>query len=276
MKRVAVPTDFSACSKNAVVYAAGILKEMGGGILELIHVYMPNIDAEYPAFIPPINDFVKEKEETLQLFTEGIQHQNLVDEDLIEIRQNFVVGFPAEEIYNLSSDYDLLVMGKTGSSNLLDKIFGSVSTTVAEKSKSPVILVPENTEYASIRHILFGSNYESVKHTILEKLIDFNSYFNAKLHFVHITDSSSKAFQEEIKVIFDEMMEHLESSTTFEISEIQADSVIEGLTQYEENHSIDLTVLVNINKTILEHIFERSTTKALAFHTKTPIMIFHL
>ncbi len=86
MKKVAVPTDFSECSKNALVYAACLLKEMGGGVLELIHVYMPNIDAEYPAFVPPVNDFIKEKEETLSLFVEGIQHQNLVDESLIKIK----------------------------------------------------------------------------------------------------------------------------------------------------------------------------------------------
>lgn len=276
MKRVAVPTDFSECSKNAIVYAAGLLKEMGGGVLELVHVYMPNVDAEYPAFVPPINDFVKEKEETLQLFAEGIQHQEIVDETLVEIRQNFVIGFPAEEICNLSSDYDLIIMGKTGNSNLLDKLFGSVSTAVAEKSKSPVILVPEDAVYSPIRHIMFGSNYESVKHTILEKLLAFNSYFNAKLHFVHIAESPSKSFQEEVKVIFDEMMDHLGTSTTFEISEIKADSVIEGLDQYGEAHSIDISVLVNINKTLFEHLFEKSTTKALAFQTKTPLMIYHL
>lgn len=276
MKKVAVPTDFSACSKNAVIYAAGLLKDMGGGVLELVHIYMPNVDAEYPAFVPPVNDFIKEKEETFQMFFEGIQHEEIIDETIIEIKQKFVIGFPAEEICHLSSEYDLIIMGKTGSSNLLDKLFGSVSTTVAKKAKCPVIIVPEDAVFNRIRHLMFGSNYESIKHPILEKLISFNSYFNAKLHFVHISSPSSKSFQDEIKVIFDEMMEHIGSSITFEISEIQADSVTEGLNQYMESHSIDLSVLVNINKTLLEQVFEKSTTKSLAFQTKTPIMIYHL
>lgn len=276
MKKVAVPTDFSECSKNALVYAACLLKEMGGGVLELIHVYMPNIDAEYPAFVPPVNDFIKEKEETLSLFVEGIQHQNLVDESLIKIKQIFVVGFPAEEIYHLSSDYDLIVMGKTGSSNLLDKFLGSVSTTVAQKSKCPVLLIPEDTAFTPIRNIMFGSNYESVKHTTLEKLFVFNNPFNAKLHFVHISDSSSESFQDKVKVIFDEMMNNQWSSTSFEISELKADSVIEGFNQYVDSNSIDLLTLVNIKKSILEYIFEKSTTKAMAFQIKIPLMIYHL
>jgi nucleotide-binding universal stress UspA family protein len=276
MKKVAVPTDFSECSKNAVVYAAGLLKEMGGGVLELIHIYMPNIDAEYPVFVPPVNDFIKEKEETLRLFVEGIQHQEFIDESLINVKQVFVVGFPAEEICQLSSNYDLMVMGKTGSSNILDKFFGSVSTTVAEKSKCPVLLIPEDMVFTPIRKLMFGSNYESIKHTVLSKLINFNSYFNAKLHFVHIDDSFSESFQDEAQVIIEEMMNNEWSSTPFEISEIKADSVIEGFNQYVKANSIDILILVNINKSILEHIFERSTTKAMAFQIKIPLMIYHL
>lgn len=276
MKKVAVPTDFSECSKNAVVYAAGLLKEMGGGVLELIHIYMPNIDAEYPVFVPPVNDFIKEKEETLRLFVEGIQNQEFIDESLINVKQVFVVGFPAEEICQLSSNYDLMVMGKTGSSNILDKFFGSVSTTVAEKSKCPVLLIPEDMVFTPIRKLIFGSNYESIKHTVLSKLINFNSYFNAKLHFVHIADSSSESFQDEAQVIIEEMMNNEWSSTPFEISEIKADSVIEGFNQYVKANSIDILILVNINKSILEHIFERSTTKAMAFQIKIPLMIYHL
>ncbi|MEY2904630.1 MAG: hypothetical protein RJA52_646 [Bacteroidota bacterium] len=277
MKTIAVPTDFSTCSKNAFDYAVQILKSEGNGKIVLVHVYMPNIEAEYPNFVPPVADFIKEREETLKDFKEGLLHE-LGEEDLglFQIEDQFIIGFPAEEIAEISKDFDLLIMGKTGSSNLMDQLFGSVATAVAAKSQCPVILIPENGHFGKIENILFASNYESVKEDTLEKLALFNETFKAKLHFVHIKENSTDIFINNEKLIFDEMIQRHQGKFSFQINEIEAESVVDGINQYSVDNSIDLVVLVNFKKPIWQQIFDRSTTKALAFEMKVPLMIYHL
>jgi nucleotide-binding universal stress UspA family protein len=277
MKTIAVPTDFSACSKNAFDYAVQLIQLEGGGKIVLVHVYMPNIEAEYPNFVPPVADFIKEREDTLKDFKEGLLHQGADGElDHIEIQDQFIIGFPAEEVVEISKNFDLLVMGKTGSSNLLDKLFGSVATAVASKSQCPVVLVPEAGKFDGIENILFASNYESVKEDTLEKLALFNDSIRAKLHFVHIKDGESSGFARDEKLIFDEMIQRHKGKFSFQINEIEAESVVEGINQYSIDNDIDLVVMVNCKKPVWQQIFDRSTTKALAFEIRVPLMIYHL
>jgi nucleotide-binding universal stress UspA family protein len=277
MKTIAVPTDFSACSKNAFDYAVQILQTEGKGKIVLVHVYMPNIEAEYPNFVPPVADFIKEREDTLRDFKDGLLHQANEDElNQIEVEDQFIIGFPAEEIAEISKNYDLLVMGKTGSSNLMDKLFGSVATAVAGKSQCPVILVPEDGRFNGMENILFASNYESVKEDTLEKLALFNEAFRAKLHFVHIKENATDVFIKNEKLIFDEMIQRHKGKFAFQINEIEADSVVDGINQYSIDHDIDLVVMVNCKKPVWQQIFERSTTKSLAFEMRVPLMVYHL
>jgi nucleotide-binding universal stress UspA family protein len=53
-----------------------------------------------------------------------------------------VNGIPAEEILNAGTDVDMIVLGSRGGGGFARLLLGSVSSTVAEHAKVPVMILP--------------------------------------------------------------------------------------------------------------------------------------
>ncbi|MBK6948528.1 MAG: universal stress protein [Haliscomenobacter sp.] len=65
MKKILVPTDFSATAKCAMTYAQILAAEIEGGQIDVVHLYLPATAAEYPNIVPPIPEFVEAREKCL-------------------------------------------------------------------------------------------------------------------------------------------------------------------------------------------------------------------
>ena len=77
--------------------------------------------------------------------------KNLVKElEADDIKCEYILrdGTPADIIVKLSNemDIDLIVMGTNGRESLLDYIVGSTTQRVVEKSKCPVLVMPEGKQ----------------------------------------------------------------------------------------------------------------------------------
>ena len=77
--------------------------------------------------------------------------KNLVKElEADDIKCEYILrdGTPADIIVKLSNemDIDLIVMGTNGRESLLDYIVGSTTQKVVEKSKCPVLVMPEGKQ----------------------------------------------------------------------------------------------------------------------------------
>ncbi|MEM8583442.1 MAG: hypothetical protein AAGF87_04185, partial [Bacteroidota bacterium] len=63
---------------------------------------------------------------------------------------------------------------------------------------------------------------------------------------------------------------------SFEFTEIEAESIHEGLDQYMDASPVDMAIIVTKQRNFWERLFHRSATKELAFNAKVPLMVFHL
>ncbi len=277
MKNILVPTDFSNTAKCAFFYARKLAEQLGGGRIKLVHVFMPAVESEYPNFVPPVSEFLKVRQEMLDEFVdEACRSEDLDPQADIEIDKELLVGFPADEISRISEDHDLIVMGTTGDSDLLNKLFGSVSSAVARRSDCPVILIPRDMEFRGFDHILYASNYESITEDALEEILDFNRHFRACLHFVHVQDDSDKNYDKSKEEIFEELFAAGDPDFSFEIAEIDGKTVAEGLNHYAESHDIDLVVMVNQHRSFWENFFHKSQTKRMALTSRIPLMVLQV
>lgn len=273
MKKVIVPTDFSETARNAFHYAQDFAMAAGNIELTVVHVFMPQVEAEYPNFVPPVAEFMKIREEMLDEFLQENRKHEAGD---LSMRTELLVGFGADEIVRTSEEADFIIMGTTGQSNVLNRIFGSVSSSVAKKAHCPVILVPPGVTFQGIRHILYASNYESAHETMLGKLLMFNRLFNANVHFVHVRTEGETDFSRTKEEIFEDLFESGEPTFAFEIEAVEGETVAEGLSQYADQEPIDLVVMVNCRHSFWESFFEKSQTRRMAIHTKHPLMVLHL
>jgi nucleotide-binding universal stress UspA family protein len=272
MKKILVPTDFSDTAKDAFRYACQLAGQYESAHLKVIHAYTPEVEADYPNIVPPVTELLEARKEMLNNFLKSCTPaaNTTVESDII-------VGFAVEEICAASEKFDFVVMGTTGESGILEKVFGSISNSTSRKACCPVILVPKGHQFSGFNHVLYASNYESAEDDMVEQIIDFNDAFKATVHFVHVRDDHDKEnFDKTKEEIFEELFEDGEPSFAFEIEEVHAESVSEGLNQYALNHNIDLVVMVNKKRTWWERWFNPSQTRSMAFATHTPMMVLHL
>ena len=63
---------------------------------------------------------------------------------------------------------------------------------------------------------------------------------------------------------------------SFEIAEVDGETVAEGLNNYIQDHPMDLVVMVNLHRKFWDGLFHKSRTKQMALTTKTPLMVLHM
>ena len=151
MKKIIVPTDFSETSWNAVAYAYGMAEEING-VLDIVHCYLPSaVDVNTLA-----DQSIKSlKQKQLDDFFEKVNTQWVGEKSTSPVlTKTFKLGFPVEEIIkHADAEEAFVIMGSTGDTGTFKQFFGSISTTVAHRSKRPVFIIPPEAAYTSIKSI---------------------------------------------------------------------------------------------------------------------------
>ena len=278
MKKILVPIDFSECSLNAFFYAKAFASTLGFS-LKIIHIYSGEYSS--PDLYLPITE-VSRKEELNKRLLDFVntlpkkETEHLVLENL-EIETKLILALdPARQIETLTKDSEvaMVIIGTSGTSNIIDKLLGSVSSFVAQHAHCPVVLIPKGLEFNLFKNILYASNYESVDKNMIQPIIDFGSIFKSTLHFVHVEEKDN--YERIENTIFDKLFEKGDPTFSFNIVNIRNHPVMEGLNQYAEENDIDLMVLVNRQRSYLDNFLQKSLTKKMASNTSIPLMIFHL
>lgn len=275
MKKILVPTDFSDTARTAFVFAQRVAEYFGGAEIKVVHAFVPPVEAEYPNFIPAIEEYINVREQMLDNFLEDLVIPGAGAKNL-HIDKEVLIGFAVDEIAKASRDFDFIVMGKTGESGFLDNIFGRVSSGVSQKARCPVILVPNGLEFHGIKHILYASNYESADEDKIEQIKEFNEPFKAFIHFVHVNKGEGDLFEKSKEEIFEELFEEGEPAFPFEIEEIEGESIVESLNEYAHQRAIDLIVMVNCKRNFWQQLVHKSQTKKMASRSDLPLMVYHM
>lgn len=274
MKKILVPTDFSDTAKGAFYYAAQFAHKTGGAIIKVVHAFMPEIASEYHV-LPPIDEYLMGREEQMINFLQEVLANLNGIADKLDYESEILVGFAADEISKKSKDYDLIVMGSTGTGGILGKLFGSVSSSVSQRAHCPVLLVPKAVNFTNIDHILYACSCDDIADDVIDDLKSFNRAFNANIHFIHVKSDKKEDFNKTKAQIFSELFDDGNPSFSFEFSEIEGESVTDSLTDYAEKHNIDLIVMVTQHRSIWQQLFHRSETKRMALGTHYPLLVFH-
>jgi nucleotide-binding universal stress UspA family protein len=267
-KKILVPVDFSTTAANAVKYAVDFAKANPGYDVWIVHIFMPQVDAEYSNFIAPMPEYTGYRKTMMEDF--------LISLGYAELNHDIWLGFPADEVLKRSTQYDLIIMGTTGEGGLMDKVLGSVSGAVALKASCPVLLIPAGAAYTPIHRVLYASHYDAIKPGALDSLLAINDILKATIHFVHVRDKQSASFIADKENIFSALFDKGEPSFSFELAEIDGRSVAESLNNYAVAHQIALIVVATHQRGFWEQLFHQSSTKSLLRLIDRPLMVLHL
>ena len=276
MKKILVPIDFSSSSMDAFLYAKNLANTLGYS-LKVVHVYSGNLSTHEVDILQPNKSTIESLEEYLDFFVSPTPNTEASIATLSKIETEVISEINiSSTLLNLAEDPEIamIVMGTSGSKNIIDRMLGSISSTVAQKATCPVFLIREGLKYKEFKNVLYASNYESANEELIQEVIDFGNTFRATMHFVHVDEKDN--FEAVEDTIFDKLFEKGDPAFSFNIVNIKNKSVLEGLTQYAEENQVDLIVLVNRHRSHLDNLFQLSLTKKMALNTKFPLMVFHL
>ncbi|WP_157976012.1 universal stress protein [Lewinella sp. IMCC34191] len=269
--KVLVSIDFSKGSAAALRYAEAFSASVGIREIQVIHIFTPQTVAAGEAMSAvPVGELMDAREEALAEFLRT--HPPHPD---VRRRSELMLGFPADKITEESKRYDLVILGATGDSDVLESVFGSIASEVAQKSHCPVLLVPYGAHFDEYRHILYASSSLSLSRKAVLKLMDFNDLFRARIHFVHVNKEDGDNRREREK-LFAPLFNNPDPEFAFEIVEVNANSVRKGLVDYLQANAVQLAVMVTEHRGFWEGLFHSSATKQMVLHPEVPVLVFHL
>ena len=164
MKKILLPTDFSANSWNAIKYALQLFKDQECNFT-LLNTYTPVIyQVEYMQSSAPqleLLDTVKQVSENgLKEIEQNIKKEFNNPKHIFTKLSSF--NTLTAEIDELHEGHvmDFIIMGTKGATGAKEILFGSNTVHVIKKAKCPVLAIPSNFSFEAPHEILFPSDYE--------------------------------------------------------------------------------------------------------------------
>lgn len=274
MKRILVPTDFSAYAEDALKAAAQIAKKNNSEIFLLHMLELPHQMSDAitgGSSIPEVMLFMEKAQEMF----EKIKERSYLKDILITEAVQFEKAFDGIITFSKKNKIDLIVMGSHGTSGFEEMLIGSNTEKIVRHSEIPVLVIKKNKDNFKTDTIVFASDFSKEAKKPFKKLIKFASIFDSNLDLVMIcTPNSFKT-----TTIAEKTMKDFVSD--FKIKKynthIYNDANVEkGILNFTNNTNGDIIAICTHNRTALSHFFNGSISEDLVNHANKPVLAFKI
>lgn len=283
MKRILVPTDFSAHSTNACHYAAALAK-VTGAKMRLVHVIpQPSAvgvtpDAPYAAPLEDYFYFLEKLEGQDKLAFESLYQELKAQEaDGVEVEYAILHGEPVTELEVVCENYqpDLVVVGVKPRSEAYRFFIGSVASRLINHVNAPLLAIPPYAKFDPIEHCIFASDYDIIDGNALDQLRALLAPIGPKISYVHMMEGAT-FYHEELEEAKAELQEHIQTFTGEidpEAQLISGDDLLHKLDGLLDHKNTDLLVFVHVKHGFFFRLFNPSLSKQMMFITHKPLLI---
>lgn len=268
MKTILVATDFSPAAMNAVNYATDMALSIKADLL-LLHIYpMPVSYTEMPVVVN-LAQMELSAEEEMNALEENLIRQTA---GLLSIKTKVIIGSFFEELKTVCEEVEpyAVVMGSQGTSAIERFMFGGHAVYAMKHLMWPLITVPSNAHYSSIKKIGLACDFEKpVDATSIEEITKMVNDFHAVL--LILNTGSNDAFNPEIvfqSTLLQERLIELKPALHF----ITGKNTNESILNFVEENQIDLLIVLPKRHSLLEMIIHKSHTKQFVLHCHVPVL----
>ena len=274
INNITVGFDFSVAARNAYRYALALAQTLGA-TLTLVHVKEHDMivsDVMVPSFPPEDdNQLIKDMQ---QMVTDESAGPGKPVEVKIRILKGNAVSVLTELPENTGTD--LIVLGTTGISNILTRIFGATALKVSNQAHCPVILVPMYTKWRPVEQILFASNYDSMTALFVHKITDFALNLKAGVHFVNVSNYDPILEPKQKDIVWSDLLSTPASGKEYKKTTIYGNDTVAELNKYSAEHNINLLAFASRHRHFWSDLTHKSISAGVSLSTITPIMVMHL
>jgi nucleotide-binding universal stress UspA family protein len=271
MKKILVPCDFSAQSRNAFHTALSFAAAVSGEV-HLLHVIeipvlqdpllMP-IPAFEEGLFGELND--KAKDQYAKMIAEVPEDQVVITKVSYGVTSSMILDYVVE------NHIDLIVMGTRGSSGIREMLLGSNTEKIVRQSSVPVLALRKGFKKDQIKDIVFPNSLDAEKQeSLVLQVKALQNFFNAKLHIVWINTPSNfvpdHKTRERLRTF---VGRHMFSNYTINIyNDLFEES---GIVNFAHEVKADLLMMGTHGRKGLSHIFAGSVAEDVVNHIDIPI-----
>jgi nucleotide-binding universal stress UspA family protein len=270
MKRILVPTDFSAPAKQALHFAVEIAQKSNGRI-HLIHVV--DLPVSYSLVSPSIyvdDSIVKDSMALAQKSFDKMVEKHKGSG--VSITYSVEYGNPSMAILKLIEEQksDLVVMGTSGASGIKEILIGSNAEKIVRGSKVPVISIPVGSKTTTIKNIVFPNSLREENETLTLAVKAMQNFFKAKLHLVYVnTPALFKRDHETIGRLRTYARRYMFKDVEIHVYNDLSEQ--EGTMNFATEIGADMIAMGTHGRQGLGHLFSGSVAEDVVNHVKCPI-----
>jgi len=278
MKRILLPTDFSINAYNAVSYAFNLFKNEACTFY-LLHTYTPAVyQTEYvlhsPGQIGLGDVYQTEAMEQMEELKKQLEQEfsNSKHSILTHVAFNTLV----DEILNSSEHEhaDYIVMGTKGATGAKEVFLGTHAVHVINKSKIPVIVVPDTYEFEKPEKLLFPTDLEvPYPPEQMAPLVALAKSNGSSVEVLHI--STGYELTEEQKENKKQLKESLGDVNHF-YHETSSQPIIEGISKFQMSKHMNMLAMIRNKHTFIERLFIEPVIQKIGYHISIPFMVIPL
>jgi Universal stress protein UspA and related nucleotide-binding proteins len=285
---ILVPIDFSDYSLKASELGFKLAKTYHSEVV-LLHAYYTPIYASSLPYGDVFNYQIADDESVKTILQKVNSDINKLSEDIrgkIEsgdfpnVKYNCVLreGIPEEEILRYSKEYEpvMIVMGTRGKNQKDIDLIGSVTAEVIDRSRVPVLTIPENTpihNLESIKRFAFLTTFDQ------RDLITFDIFLNAlrplhsQIFLINLTNSKDSWNEVKLAGIKEYFQKQYPALQNIQYDVVMDDDLLDNLDKYIKSNHIDLITLPSYKRNIFSRLFNPGIAKKMVFHSDTPLLI---
>ncbi len=278
IKRILVPCDFSAPSREGFKLAVDMASRVNGQVIAVYIIYNAALyDAPYinetglafePQFFEDLEQYAKKEFAELQLFVKNKK---------ASCRLEIVYGHVASTIKRLIEplNIDLIVMGTTGVSGWEELLIGSNTEKVVRHAPVPVLSLRKAPEISNIKSILLPSLLSTKQEDFIKKLMELQAFFKAKLHLLYVNTplhfKPDKIIQEKLN----NFVQHfgIEKYAFHLVNEYSEEK---GIINFAQENKMDLVALGTHGRKGLAHLYYGSVAENVVNHIQCPIWTYRI
>jgi nucleotide-binding universal stress UspA family protein len=289
-KSILIPIDFSESSSKVIQYGF-FFAERFKAKLKFLHALIPMEDffenaqsfGEYQKMIAKREVQISEK---FQIY------QNEARKRGIKANSVIVRGFSeSDSISHFLSEnmFDLVFVGTRGRSHTRQTVMGSIAESIVRISPVPVLTVPENVGFDSVKKILVPLDFSLHSLNTLEIAASLADTFQSQIFFYHVIEQGDhpSIYSSGIESVFEvdpnlkmKVLEHMQAFVfDYVPQKLVGDYIItEGkphkcIVDYAAANDIDLIVIATHGLSGLEYLLMGSTAEKVVRWSECPNLL---
>ncbi len=269
MKIIIVPTDFSDNAHIAIDYACHMALNYKSKIILMNSFEIPASSSNVMINFTDVleEDSIKGLDKELEIIRENTSF------DSVEIELFSCFGSITDAINKAekSYDFDLIIMGTAGASNISSRLFGSNTTNAIKNAKQPILVIPKESEFSEWKKITFASNIQNSKNDCpFKPLRELITLTKSSLNILSVVEDAKTLDKEKIEARIAAKLQGVEHN----INIVENKSVSDGILDFINSNDTDLLVLIRKNYGFIEGLLHSSVTRKLALHANKPILLY--